>query len=82
MIRTQSIVNIKKNNNNHNLKNRCFIQWEFLGLQTQEIATQVTLKESFDEVRGGAKLYRNPTNNKGQVARTSTRLLLKPNISS
>ena len=36
----------------------CFIQWEFLGLQAKETASQVTLREMFQEVGGGVRLYR------------------------
>ena len=37
----------------------CFIRWEFLGLQAQETASQVTLRELLQEGKGwGARLYR------------------------
>ena len=42
-----TFVNLKSS---YSLKvGSCFIQWEFLGLQAQETASQVTLREQFWE---------------------------------
>ena len=53
----------------------CFIWWEFLGLQTQEIAFQVTLSERFWGAGGGVRLYRSLQQGEGSL--NIKRLLIK-----
>ena len=63
-----SLVSIKKKKKSQPKSGElCFLWWEFLGLQAQETASQVTLSEL---LQGGVRLYIEVCNQQ-QVVQTS-----------